>query len=249
MADYTELAARLAAALAPEPAPVAITFADTATAGHARPDKPIAAGCQFWQLGAKAALATDATDHAHCAIGIHTHNIAGAPAAQATELSATLAAMQGLDYVRPEEIAGIPVHKTSSAFVNYTPLADCVDEPAVVLIMANAVQGLVLAEAIARVDGGPPAALGRPACALVPAVANAGQAASSLGCCGARAYIDQLTDDRTLWALPGANLAGYIDAIETLARANATLTQYHVQRRADIAAGEQPTVNESLARL
>ena len=33
-------------------------------------------------------------------------------------------------------------------------------------------------------------AMGRPACAVVPQAINSGQAALSLGCCGARAYLD-----------------------------------------------------------
>lgn len=249
MSAYAELAQRLHAALGADIVPVAITFTDAPPADHERPQQPAAAGCQFWQTGATRALATDAGDHANCAIGIHTHNLAGAPAAQAQELATTLAAMQGLDYVRADEVGGIPVRKASSAFVNYSPLAACGGVPDAVLLMANAAQGLVLAEAIARVDGAAAAALGRPACALVPAVVNAGRAASSLGCCGARAYLDAFTDDRTLWALPGDGLVAYVDAIETLARANGTLTQFHSLRRAAIEAGERPTVEQSLARL
>ena len=108
----------------------------------------------------------------------------------------------GLDYVREEEIAAIPVMQHKLAHALYGPLADFPVQPEVVLVFAHAQHGLILSEAVARVDGGTPPAMGRPACAIVPHVLNQRRAAMSLGCCGARAYLDALTDDVALWALP-----------------------------------------------
>ena len=65
--------------------------------------------------------------------------------------------------------------------------------------------------------------MGRPACAVVPQVMNTGRAALSLGCCGARAYLDRLTDDVAIFAIPGAKLEAYTRRIESLAKANAVL--------------------------
>jgi hypothetical protein len=42
-------------------------------------------------------------------------------------------------------------------------------------------------------------ATGRPACAVIPQVLNCGKATLSLRCCGARAYVDVLTDSVALW--------------------------------------------------
>jgi len=91
--------------------------------------------------------------------------------------------------------------------------------------------------------------MGRPACAVIPQVVNHGYAAMSLGCCGARAYLDALTDDVALWALPGSKLDQYCEQILVLARANKTLTAFHKRRREDVEAGKRPTVRESLERL
>ncbi|MGE5060559.1 MAG: hypothetical protein ACM3N3_15070 [Betaproteobacteria bacterium] len=71
------------------------------------------------------------------------------------------------------------------------------------LIFADALQGLVLSEAVARVDKIAAPAMGRPACAALPQALNAGNAVLSLGCCGARAYLDALDDRVAMWALPG----------------------------------------------
>jgi len=99
------------------------------------------------------------------------------------------------------------------------------------------------------VDNGAPPALGRPACAIVPQVINQGAAAISLGCCGARAYLDALSDDVALWAFPGSKLDHYCAEIVTLARANKTLTAFHARRREDVESGKRPTVRQSLERL
>ena len=71
----------------------------------------------------------------------------------------------------------------------------------------------------------------------------------SLGCCGARAYLDGLSDDTALWAIPGTRLDRYCEQIATFANANRTLAMFHERRRADVESGMRPTVRESLQRL
>ena len=63
-----------------------------------------------------------------------------------------------------------------------------------VLIFADARQGLIVSEALARVDKVAAPAMGRPACTALPRALNSGNAVLSLGCCGARAYLDALDD-------------------------------------------------------
>ena len=121
--------------------------------------------------------------------------------------------------------------------------------PDVVLLFANSKQGLVIAESVQRVQPEGPLAMGRPACAVIPQAINSGQVALSLGCCGARAYLDSLSDDVALWAIPGSKLAALADQIAVMTKANDTLTRFHQQRRDDVKAGAKPTVKESLERL
>src|SRR5262245_26875380 len=132
--------------------------------------------------------------------------MAEASATRQDELRQTLEAMSGLDYVREEEVAAIPVVQRQVRHVVYGPLADFPIDPEVVLLFAHAQQGLILSEAAARIDKGVPPAMGRPACAVVPQVLNQGSAAMSLGCCGARAYLDALSDSAAMWAFPGRSL-------------------------------------------
>ena len=229
--------------------PVAVSFLDALPDGVAEFDGSVPAGCVFWQEAARRTFATSAEHHALCSIGIHTMNLSQAPASQPEELGAALKAMMGLDYVREDEVAAIPVARRETRHALYGPLADFPVEPDVALLFANSRQGLVLSEALARVDGGVPPAMGRPACAAVPQALNHGVATMSLGCCGARAYLDALSDDVAMWALPGSRLEPYCEQIAGFAQANATLAMFHERRRADVEAGKRPTVQESLQRL
>lgn len=91
--------------------------------------------------------------------------------------------------------------------------------------------------------------MGRPACAIVPQAFNTGRAALSLGCCGARAYLDVLTDDVALWAIPGPKLNLYVERVTALAIANSVLSTFHNIRRSDVKEGKSPTIRESLLAM
>ena len=249
MSEYTTQATQLTESLQLSLPPVAIAFADELPQSILPFQETAPAGCFFWQEAATRTFSTSAQDHEMCAIGVHTHNLTGASTAQQVELQTALEAMQGLDYVRAEEVAAIPVLQQPVRHTVYGPLAEFPLTADVVLLFAHAQQSLILTEAVARVDDGAPPAMGRPACAVVPQVMNGGRAAMSLGCCGARAYLDAMTDDIALWALPGKKLDAYCREIGGLAKSNGILTVFHQRRRADVAAGARPTVQESLARL
>ena len=249
MSDYQKLAKDLMTSLELSLPPIAVCFCDVAPSNAPSYDGVVPAGCAFWQEAATRTFVTSAKDHELCAIGVHTHHLSGASGAHQVELQEALKAMSGLDYVREEEVTAIPVMQRQVRHVVYGPLADFPLDPEVVLLFAHARQGLILSEAVARVDKGMPPAMGRPACAVVPQVINQGHAAMSLGCCGARAYLDALADSVAMWALPGSKLHQYCEQIAVLARANKTLTAFHARRRQDIESGERPTVQQSLERL
>ncbi len=250
---YAQQAALLAASLDLQQPPVAISFTDTMPAGVKAHSGRVPAGCKFWQDAASEAFATNAADHNLCAIGVYTHNLQSSPAQQ-TDLMDALKVFADLDYVRPEDLALIPVlgsqpGYSQPGYVVYAPLASSPIPADVVLLFVNANQTLILTEATQQVENQNAPAMGRPACAIVPQVMNTGRAALSLGCCGARAYLDVLTNDVAIFAIPGAKLEAYTRRIEALAKANAVLANFHQIRRQAIAAGATPTVRESLAAL
>jgi uncharacterized protein (DUF169 family) len=248
MTDLARIAETLQTSLNLRTAPVAVCVMDAPPSSVPAHRGAAAAGCQFWGEGAAQAFSTTPVDHENCSIGMYTHHMTMG-AGQQADLTDALQVMGDLGYVRPADLPLIPVLQSEAKAVVYSPLGDAPKTPDVVLLFANYAQGLVISEAAQQVESGIAPVLGRPACGVVPQVANSGKAALSLGCCGARAYVDALGDDMAVWALPGAEIAAYTDRIDALSKANGILAKFHSLRRADVAAGQHPTVKDSLARL
>jgi len=249
MSNNQKLADDLMNALELSLPPIAVSFCDVLPPDIGAFDSVVPAGCVFWQEAATRTFATSAKDHELCAIGVHTHNMSQRSQSHSDELQEALRAMTRLDYVREDEISAIPVLQRQTRHVVYGPLLDFPMEAEIVLLFAHARQGLIISEAVGRVDRGAPLAMGRPACAVIPQVLNHGNAALSLGCCGARAYVDSLTDSVALWAFPASKLDQYCEQITVLASANKQLTTFHDRRKEDVASGKRPTVRQSLERL
>jgi uncharacterized protein (DUF169 family) len=245
---HSEIAATLTRALNLTQPPIAICLTDDLPNGVAQWTGPIPAGCRFWQEAATRTFATTAADHERCAIGQYTHGLEMSSGA-ATDLGDALKVFADLTYVRPEDIAAIPVLENKTRYVIYGPLADAPIAPDVVMLFVSADQTLILSEASQQLEGGLPPAMGRPACAVVPQARNTGRSALSLGCCGARAYLDVLTPDVALYAVPGPSISAFAERIAALAQANEVLTKFHQIRRRDIESGAAPTIQQSLAAL
>jgi len=246
--DPNQIAQTLTASIRLSLPPIAICFTDKVPAGIRNWTGRVPAGCRFWQEAATEVFATSPSDHDLCAIGTFTHNLETTEA-HGTDRRDALKVFADLGYVREQDIASIPVLESRSPYVVYGPLATIPLTPDVVLLFAKAGEMLILSEASQQVEGVLPPAMGRPACAIVPQAINTGRAALSLGCCGARAYLDVLTNDVALWAIPGSKLELYVERIAALAHANAVLTTFHQVRRKDVEDGKSPTIKESLAAM
>jgi uncharacterized protein (DUF169 family) len=246
--DPNQIAQKLTASIRLSLPPIAICFTEKVPAGIRTWTGRVPAGCRFWQEAATEVFATSSSDHDLCAIGTFTHNLETTEAHEADRRDA-LKIFADLGYVREQDIAAIPVLESRPSHVVYGPLATIPMAPDVVLLFGKADQMLILSEASQQVEGGLPPAMGRPACAIVPQAYNTGRAALSLGCCGARAYLDVLADDVALWAIPGSKLDLYAERIAVLAKANTVLTTFHQVRRKDVEDGKSPTIKESLAAM
>ncbi len=227
---------------------IAVAFVETPPANVPMYPGKVPAGCSFWQKAADGAFCTSPADHALCAVGSFTHNFPLSAAATG-ELQECLTIFDSLGYVQPADLPMIPVLERWPEYIVYAPLAETPVPPDVVLLLSNAAQALFVSEAVQQVEKQVPPAMGRPACAVVSQVANTGQAALSLGCCGARAYVATFAPSLVLSALPGANLAAYVERIGVLAAANATLTKFHHQRARQVAEGAAPTVQQTLTAI
>jgi uncharacterized protein (DUF169 family) len=224
--------------------PIAVCFAEELPDGVKLFSGSVPAGCRFWQEASKQVFATTAIHHDLCSIGTYTHNLGTSP-----DLGDALKVFADLGYVREQDLPLIPVLNRKAEYVIYGPLDAVPLSPDVVLLFVRADQTLILSEASQQLEMGLPPAMGRPACAVIPQAFNSGRTALSLGCCGARAYLDILTPDVALYAIPGAMLEAFTERVEELAKANQILTAFHTLRRKDVESGLHPTVKESLAAL
>jgi uncharacterized protein (DUF169 family) len=248
MTPFDSIARTLTDSLQLSQTPVAVCFADAVPEGVEIYSDSVPAGCRFWQEAASRVFATVSANHDLCSIGVHTHNLETTPAQQ-QDLGDALKVFADLGYVRAEDIPLIPVLSRKAKVVVYGPLADVPLPPDVVLMFVRADQTLILSEASQQVEGGLPPAMGRPACAVVPQAFNSGRTALSLGCCGARAYLDVMTPEVALYAVPGPMIEAFAERVAGLAKANSILTTFHAQRRRDVEAGNRPSVQQSLAAM
>jgi uncharacterized protein (DUF169 family) len=210
--------------------PVAISFRKAPPPEVLRVEQAAPAGCQYWRLATEGAVFyTTASDHHGCVVGSHTHSV-DLPPEKAHELRGMVAIMVQLQYIQMEEVPSIPRLPGAFGVAIYSPLDRTPCDPDVVLIRGNARQVMLVAEA-ARLAGigHEGAAMGRPACAMIPAAIEASRGALSLGCIGNRVYTG-LGDDELYYAIPGPKLPGFLDSLETILNANRELENFHQSR-------------------
>jgi len=133
-----------------------------------------------------------------------------------------------------EEVPGIPRLPTTPGAIVYAPLGDTPVDPDVVMFVGPPGRVMLLQEAAIRagVSSGVPL-LGRPTCMALPAALSGGAVAST-GCIGNRVYTDA-GDDELYVAVAGRDVARVAAEAETIAKANATLADYHRGRRTSLA--------------
>lgn len=248
MVPFDDIATQLTDALKLAQPPVGVAFANSVPPGVARYTGAVPGGCRFWQEARDRVFATVSHDHELCGIGVYTHHLEGSQSAR-TDLQDALKIFGDLGYVRPEDMPFIPVLGREAKVVIYGPLSAIPVPPDVVLLFVKSDQMLILSEASQQLENGLPPALGRPACAVIPQAFNTGRTALSLGCCGARAYLDVLTPDVALYAIPGSRLEAFTERVSALAQANAVLACFHALRRKEVESGKRPSVKESLSAM
>jgi uncharacterized protein (DUF169 family) len=214
--------------------PVAVTFAAAAPAGVPRVAKAGPAGCAYWKQAAEGAVFyTEAADHYNCPVGSFTHNVA-LPPDRAQELEDVVGTMVGLQYIRMEEVGALPRRTDPFRVAVYAPLTEAPVDPDVVLVRGRARQIMLVAEAARAAGlGGDAAAMGRPACAMIPAVLAGPGGVTSLGCIGNRVYTG-LGDDELYFTIPGPQIGAVAERLESVVHANRALHAYHEGRRAII---------------
>jgi uncharacterized protein (DUF169 family) len=233
--DAREDGSRLQGLLGLTTRPVAVAFRAEVPEGVQHIDTAAPAGCAYWRLAAEGSVFyTTAEDHMNCPIGAYTHGVTLSEA-KAKELNDTIGLMVGLDYIRMDEVPGIPQLPGPFRYGLYAPLDASPFDPDLVIIRGTARQVMLLTEAAtaAGADRSAPP-LGRPACAMIPATMLTNEGVTSLGCIGNRVYTG-LSDDELYFTVRGGDLSALTAKLERLVDANRELEKYHRARLAPAA--------------
>jgi uncharacterized protein (DUF169 family) len=234
MSEWSDLEQRLQGALRLMRRPVAVAYRDAVPAVVEPFQGSEPSSCSFWRLaGEGRAFATVAADHYNCPIGSYTQNVP-LPPERAPELDQTLGLMSEIGYVRMEEVPGIPRLPQTPGAIVYAPLGEMPVPPDVVLFVGRPGRLMLLQEAAMR--AGVAASLpllARPTCMALPAAMASGVVVSA-GCVGNRVYTD-VGEDELYAVVPGKDLGRLADALDEITAANATLADYHQQRRQQLA--------------
>jgi uncharacterized protein (DUF169 family) len=234
MADYRIVEQQLSEVLNLQRRPVAVTFRETPPTGVPKFTGTEPSGCSFWRIAAGGrTFYTVPSDHYNCPIGSFTHNLP-LPQDRAQELDQTLAFMAGVGYIKMEEVPRILRLPQPPGVVIYAPLGDTPVEPDVVLFLGRPGRVMLLQEAALRAGVGAQVPLfGRPTCVALPAALAHGVVAST-GCIGNRVYTD-VGENELYVAVPGRDLPRIAEEAQTIAAANAKLSEYHRGRRQALA--------------
>ena len=212
--------------------PVAVAFLAEPPAAMQRIGHPEPAGCGYWKHASEGhAFYTTPADHENCAVGAFTHGVTLSPE-KSTELESLVGTMIQLRYLRSEEVPAIPRRTAPMQVVAYAPLAQAPFDPDAVIFRGNARQIMLISEA-ARAAGvfESGAAMGRPACAVIPHAMEAAIGVASIGCIGNRVYTG-LGDDELYLAVPGKSVARVLEQLSVMLTANAALERFHRERAA-----------------
>ena len=221
--------------------PVGLAFVDGPPAGVQAADAAPPSACTFWRQAETSLFYADATRHYECPVGAMTMGFE-LPEEHQSAAQELVGTMLELEYLGQEELAHLPGVQKPHRGIVYGPLGRLPVEPDVVLVIATPHRAMILAEAsgaVAMREAPALPAMGRPACAAVAWSVNQGLPALSLGCIGARTYVE-VPEDRAVVVVPGAELDRIVERLTSLTRANNTLEQYHRQKKARYGAAAGP---------
>ncbi|MGE3271951.1 MAG: DUF169 domain-containing protein [Chloroflexota bacterium] len=226
--------------------PVAFAFLDEVPAGVQVTSAVEPSACTFWRLAEEDLFFAAADRHLECGVGTMTMGFE-VPADRQPAAMELVGMMVEMGYLDSAETAHLPMVKKAHQGILYGPLASFPVQPDVALAIVTPGQGMLLAEAsdsvTLREQPGLPT-MGRPACAAVAWSANQGDIALSLGCIGARTYVE-VPDDQAIVVIPGEALDQIGERLGTLTKANRDLAAFHQKRKIDYAANQ--TMDQSQA--
>lgn len=233
-ADFADLADRLQSGLALDFPPVALTRVAEVPDGIAVATAAVPSACTFWRRAERGVFFADAQAHMACPIGAMVMGFE-LDEAKSAELMGLVGDMCAINYIDEAEVANIPHFDPPAGGIVYGPLTDFPLVPDAVVVWTTPRQAMLVEEALGGTHwhGAGGSILGRPACAALPRAVADGTATLSVGCAGMRTFTE-IPDAYTLTAIPGAQLAGLGQALETTLAANTHMLAAYREMKAAV---------------
>ncbi|NUT49526.1 MAG: DUF169 domain-containing protein [Saccharothrix sp.] len=230
-----ELATALTELLSLDLPPVALSKVDARPPGVADTGRPVPSSCALWRVAEKGVFYAEAAEHFNCPVGAMVMGFE-MPEELNAELGGLVRSMCDARYLEESEVASIPSVRKPGVGVVYGPLADLPVEPDVVLLWLTPAQAMIYNEAAGTANWTSPGGqvTGRPACSAVALATGTGQPRMALGCIGMRTFTG-IAADRMLAVLPGAAVAGFVEALRVTVAANAGMKSFYEGKLAQFA--------------
>jgi len=229
---YQDLTNRFISLLHVQHIPVGLSFVEQVPEGVQHTTKRVPSACTFWRLAEQDVFSAVEEDHQECPIGMMTMGFE-MPERVQQYAQALIEKMASVQYFSPAEVSALPVVQKPHQAIVYGRLDRFPIEPDVVLCRIDTQQAMLIAEALGQVNWlqGGQSTFGRPTCGVIPRTLQTGETSLSLGCIGARTYLE-LTPGEVILTIPGQQLAALVEKLQTTISANQALAPFHQQQKA-----------------
>jgi len=229
---HQELTIRFKSLLQLEHIPVGMAFVQEVPLSVTHKTTYVPSACTFWRLAEQDVFYATGEDHKECPIGMMTMGFI-MPEADQQRAATLVGTMASVQYFSPAEVAALPIVQKQHENIVYGRLDQFPLTPDVVLCRLNALQAMLIAEALGKVDWlqGGQTAFGRPTCGVIPRTLQKNEASMSFGCVGARTYVE-LTPNEMILTLPGEQFAGLVEKLDIIVTANNALAPFHANQKA-----------------
>jgi uncharacterized protein (DUF169 family) len=229
MKNWKGLASEIRALLNLQSPPLAITFSNIAPTGiplyeenmpeptsDGRTGK-VAACCVFWMKAGKRTFTTIPQDHGNCSVGSVTHGLK--MLSEVANNSDVLTLLE-CGWVSKDMIIQLPVVKKRPEFITHGPLEDTSLDPDVILLFVNAMQAMIISDAVSGIQ-----IKGKPQCHIIAMAKEEEAIVLSLGCMLSRVRTGMSATDMTC-AIPGSRLSEFVNYLRAARLADTSVAKY-----------------------
>jgi len=233
--DNAKIDQEISSAFGLEIPPIAMAFVDEPPQGIEIMEEEVPSFCTFWRMAEKKSFYAPANKHFNCPIGAMVLGFE-MPKEVQEQLGEMVKKMCECSYLSEDEPAHIPTLTGKKAGVVYGSLKDFPGEPQIILMWLKPSQAMIYNEVLGCCkwsESMESMALGRPACAVIPASLNNSSSGMSLGCTGMRTFTE-ISDEHILVTLNGKEIDTFLTNLATTVSANTGMKEFYLEHKKNI---------------